>query len=198
MALPAMRARPRRGISPSTWSRCVRMSTTAKVGRAGADEQGRDYRVRPDSAGAGSYPRSAGRRIAPLCYRLHHGRIITAGRGPDRDLRSALRASADVPQDVFIYARNQICDFEALNPFFEIVQKGLTGLVDGEHYFDTVADDAFFDFRYRFEVHGRILSSGTPYDNRFISVVTIKNRKIVHWRDYMDSLAAWTALKGAA
>ena len=47
------------------------------------------------------------------------------------------------------------------------------------------------------EVHGKILSSGTPYDNRHISVVTIKNRKIVRWRDYMDSLAAWTALKGA-
>src|ERR1700730_10094695 len=54
MALPAMRARPRRGISPSTRSRCVRMSMTAKVGRAGADEQERDYRVRPESAGAGS------------------------------------------------------------------------------------------------------------------------------------------------
>jgi uncharacterized protein len=131
--------------------------------------------------------------------------------------------------------------FAALNPFFEIIQKGLTGLVDGEHYFDTIADDALFDFRYRFpgwpptirgradlmaqfsgygdnirlhaadglvvhhaqdrrvvileyEVHGKILSTGIPYDNRFISVVTIKDRKIVHWRDYMDSLAAWTAL----
>ena len=47
------------------------------------------------------------------------------------------------------------------------------------------------------EVHGKILSSGTPYDNRLISVVTIKNRNIVRWRDYMDSLAPWTALKGA-
>jgi ketosteroid isomerase-like protein len=131
--------------------------------------------------------------------------------------------------------------FEALNPFFEIVQEGLRGLVDGEHYFDTIADDAFFEFRYNFpgfpstvrgradlvasfsnygksirlhsgdslvvhrsqdsrvvileyEVHGTILSTGVPYDNRFISVVTIENRKIVHWRDYMDSLAAWTAL----
>jgi uncharacterized protein len=45
-----------------------------------------------------------------------------------------------------------------------------------------------------YEVHGRILASGAPYDNRLISVVTIENRKIVHWRDYMDSLAAWTAL----
>jgi ketosteroid isomerase-like protein len=31
-------------------------------------------------------------------------------------------------------------------------------------------------------------------ENRLISAVTIKHRKIVHWRDYLDSLAAWTAL----
>jgi uncharacterized protein len=49
-----------------------------------------------------------------------------------------------------------------------------------------------------YEVHGRILSSGTGYDNRFISVVTIENRKIIHWRDYMDSLAAWRALNSAS
>jgi uncharacterized protein len=36
------------------------------------------------------------------------------------------------------------------------------------------------------EVHGRILPSGAGYDNRFISVVTIENRKIIHWKDYMD------------
>src|SRR5579862_8868466 len=40
--------------------------------------------------------------------------------------------------------------FEALNPFFEIVLKGLSGLVDGEHYFDTFADDAVFESRYHF------------------------------------------------
>jgi ketosteroid isomerase-like protein len=131
--------------------------------------------------------------------------------------------------------------FNALNPFFEIVQEGLTGLVDGKHFFDTIAESASFDFRYNFpgwpltirgranlmdqfsgygntiklhsadglvvhrtqddrvvileyEVHGKILSTGLSYDNRFISVITIENRKIVHWRDYMDSLAAWTAL----
>ncbi len=134
--------------------------------------------------------------------------------------------------------------FEALNPFFEIVLRGLGGLVDGEHYFDTFADDAIFESRYHFpgwpvtirgratlmaslsgygktiklhsgdalvahrtqnsrvvileyEVHGVVLSSGAPYDNRFISVITIENRKIVHWRDYMDSLSAWTALNSS-
>jgi ketosteroid isomerase-like protein len=128
-----------------------------------------------------------------------------------------------------------------MNPFFEVVMKGLSGLVDGEHYFDTFADDAIFESRYHFpgwpliirgranlvaslagygktirvhsgdalvahrsqdsrvvileyEVHGKILATGAPYDNRLISIVTIENRKIVHWRDYMDSLAAWTAL----
>jgi ketosteroid isomerase-like protein len=134
--------------------------------------------------------------------------------------------------------------FEALNPFFEVVLSGLTGLVDGEHFFDTFAEDAIFESRYRFpgwaatihgranlmaslsgygktiklhsgdalvvhrsedsrvvileyEVHGKFLSSGAPYDNRLISVVTIANGKIVHWRDYMDSLAAWTGLNSA-
>ena len=142
--------------------------------------------------------------------------------------------------------KNDYAGFEALNPFFEIVLRGLSGLVDGEHYFDTFADDAIFESRYHFpgwpvtirgraglmaslsgygktiqlrsadalvvhrtedtrtedrrivileyEVHGEILSSGARYDNRLISVVTIEKRKIVHWRDYMDSLAAWTAL----
>jgi hypothetical protein len=37
-------------------------------------------------------------------------------------------------------------------------------------------------------------ATGAPFDNRFVSIITIENKKIVHWRDYMDSLAAWTAL----
>jgi hypothetical protein len=42
------------------------------------------------------------------------------------------------------------------------------------------------------------LSSGATYDNRFISVIRIENRKIIHWRDYMDSLASWTALNSGS
>ena len=38
--------------------------------------------------------------------------------------------------------------FEALNPFFEVVMEGLRGLVDGDHYFDTIGDNAVFEFRY--------------------------------------------------
>jgi uncharacterized protein len=45
-----------------------------------------------------------------------------------------------------------------------------------------------------YEVHGTVLATGVKYDNRFCSVVETENRKIVHWRDYMDSLSAWNAL----
>ena len=45
-----------------------------------------------------------------------------------------------------------------------------------------------------YEVHGKIRATDTPFDNRFVSIATIENRKIVRWRDYMDSLAAWRAL----
>ena len=47
-----------------------------------------------------------------------------------------------------------------------------------------------------YEVHGKILATGVDYDNRFCSVIRVENRKIAHWRDYMDSLAAWRALTG--
>lgn len=45
-----------------------------------------------------------------------------------------------------------------------------------------------------YEVHGTILATDVAYNNRFCSIIKIENRKIVHWRDYMDSLAAWNAL----
>ena len=47
-----------------------------------------------------------------------------------------------------------------------------------------------------YQVHDKAVKTGARYDNRFVSIVTIKNRKIVRWRDYMDSLAAWHVLTG--
>jgi uncharacterized protein len=45
-----------------------------------------------------------------------------------------------------------------------------------------------------YEVHGTVLATGAKYNNRFCSIIKIGSRKISHWRDYMDSLAAWNAL----
>jgi ketosteroid isomerase-like protein len=49
-----------------------------------------------------------------------------------------------------------------------------------------------------YEVEGTILATGAQYNNRFCSIIKLKNRRIAHWRDYMDSLAAWNALTAAA
>ncbi|MCS2893137.1 nuclear transport factor 2 family protein [Parabacteroides faecis] len=130
--------------------------------------------------------------------------------------------------------RNHPAFRENAKPFFSIVMDGLMGEVDGEHFWDAVAEDAIFEFMYNvpgftnkiegrkaymdwfegysmelkyadnlrvykdieqgvitleYQVHGASPYSQKLYDNRFCSIVTIKDRKIVHWRDYADSLA---------
>ena len=37
-------------------------------------------------------------------------------------------------------------DFRALDPFFRIIEQGLQGLVDGDHFFNLLADDVVVDF----------------------------------------------------
>ena len=131
--------------------------------------------------------------------------------------------------------RNHPAFNENAEPFYSIIMEGLKGEVDGEHFWDAVAEDAIFEFLYNFpgfanktegrkaymewfgsytnllhsadnlkvyksakpenviileyEVHGIVPFTGKTYDNRFCSIITIENRKITHWRDYMDSLA---------
>ena len=44
-----------------------------------------------------------------------------------------------------------------------------------------------------YEVHGESVQTGRPYDNRFVSVVTIKDRRVTHSRDYLDPIAIFDA-----
>ena len=119
-------------------------------------------------------------------------------------------------------------------PFYSIIMEGLKGEVDGEHFWDAVAENAIFEFLYdipgftnkiegrkaymdwfggyanilhsadnlrmhksaqsnvvilEYEIHGMVPHTGKAYNNRFCSIITIEDRKIIHWRDYMDSLA---------
>jgi len=132
-------------------------------------------------------------------------------------------------------------DFKALDPFFRIIEDGLRGIADGEHFFDLLTDDAVFEYvitvpgyprrvvgraavdeLYRpygdtffldrcfdLAVHhdretgvvvleyaseGRVVHSGAAYGNRYISVVTIVDRKITRWRDYLDPIAVFDAI----
>jgi len=131
-------------------------------------------------------------------------------------------------------------NFGADGPFFGVIQQGLKGLVDGEDYFDLLADDVVFEYvisvpgyprrvqgrqnivdLYRaydqymkvhsadnlsiyrdpeasavvleYEVHGESVQTGRPYNNRFVSIITVKDRKVTHWRDYLDPVAVFDA-----
>jgi ketosteroid isomerase-like protein len=134
-------------------------------------------------------------------------------------------------------------DFRALDPFFRIIEQGLEGLVDGDHFFDFLAEDVVFDFVitvpeyprhvvgrdhlielyrgygstffldrcYDLRVHrsdttssvileyaseGTVVPTGYPYGNRYISVITLRDRKVSYWRDYLDPLRVVAALEG--
>jgi uncharacterized protein len=131
-------------------------------------------------------------------------------------------------------------DFRALDPFFRIIEQALAGLVDGEHFFDLLADEVVFDYiitvpgyprhvvgraavaeLYRpygetfvldrcfdLAVHrdretgvvvleyaseGRAVRTGARYSNRYVSVLTIAERKVTGWRDYLDPIAVFDA-----
>ena len=45
-----------------------------------------------------------------------------------------------------------------------------------------------------YAVHGRAVGTGRAYDNHFVSVITIKDRRVTHWRDYLDPVAVFDAV----
>ena len=44
-----------------------------------------------------------------------------------------------------------------------------------------------------YEVHGESALTGRSYDNRFVSIVTVKDGKVTWWRDYLDPIAVFDA-----
>ena len=144
-------------------------------------------------------------------------------------------------KDGVMSAINDLGDFKALDPFFQIIEQGLNSLADDGHFFDLLAEDVIFDYiitipgyprhvegrqaiaeLYRpygdtivldrchdLAVHhdrdtgvvvleyasqGRVVATGAPYANRYISVLTITDRKVSRWRDYLDPLAVFDAV----
>jgi ketosteroid isomerase-like protein len=136
---------------------------------------------------------------------------------------------------------DDLADFAALDPFFQIIRKGLAGLTDGDTFFDFLAEDVVFEYvvsvpgyprrvqgrravadLYRsygnlmmlhsadqlavhrdpetsvvvleYAVHGQAVGTGRAYDNHFVSVITVKDRQVTHWRDYLDPVAVFQAI----
>lgn len=138
-------------------------------------------------------------------------------------------------------AISNLRDFQTLDPFFRIIEQGVAELVDGDHFFDLLAEDVVFEYIitvpgyprrvvgrqaaaelyrpygttlilercYDLAVHhdrvtdvvvleyasqGRAVQTGAVYRNRYISVLSIVDRKVFRWRDYLDPLAVFAAI----
>ncbi|ORA26318.1 nuclear transport factor 2 family protein [Mycobacterium aquaticum] len=85
----------------------------------------------------------------------------------------------------------QIIGREALAELYSDYGKSIvqSGSSDVHRYYDPAASVVVLEYT----MHGTVVSTGAPYINRFVSVIAIKERKIVHWRDYLDPLAVFAA-----
>lgn len=129
--------------------------------------------------------------------------------------------------------------FEALHPFFDLVEEAIGNLVDGDHYFDYLTDDFVLESKYamsgifrtegrekvmaifrrygdilwldsmsdlkihygrdpnevilEYMSHGKGSKTGNPYTNAYASFITLENRKIKHWLDYIDQVEVMRA-----
>jgi uncharacterized protein len=57
-------------------------------------------------------------------------------------------------------------------------------------YYDAAQGVAVLEYA----AHGHAVATGNPYHNRFISVLTLRDREVVHWRDYLDPVAVFEAI----
>lgn len=53
-------------------------------------------------------------------------------------------------------------------------------------------------FVLEFTGHGKGVETGEPYDQQYISVIRLRDGKIVHYRDYWNPLVVLRALRGSA
>jgi len=127
--------------------------------------------------------------------------------------------------------RNHPAFREEVQPYYDIIMEGLKGEIDGECFWDAVAEHAIFKFFYsapnfpnlfegrqaymdwfggydmtvkfadnlevykdnkrgivvlEYQTYGNYAGSPEICGTQFCSIITIKERKIVHWRDYID------------
>ena len=60
-------------------------------------------------------------------------------------------------------------DYEAVNPYFDLVRGALGDLVDGEHFFDIVTDDVVYEVLYNFPGWPRIIQGRADLMTQFKS-----------------------------
>ena len=122
-----------------------------------------------------------------------------------RTIRDGLKGWADGEDYFDLLADDVVVEYVISVPGYPSRVEGRRAVIDlYSGYDDYMAVHAADNLRvYRdpeasvavleYEVHGESVLTGRAYDNRFASIITVKDRKVTHWRDYLDPIAVFDA-----
>jgi len=96
------------------------------------------------------------------------------------------RARLEEGDGDLLSARLDLPDLATIGPSDAIEALDSALLVAGSCLLFVTADE--------YAVHGQAVRTGRTYDNHYVSVITIKDRKVAHWRDYLDPVAIFNAI----
>jgi ketosteroid isomerase-like protein len=127
-------------------------------------------------------------------------------RGPFfRVIREGLDGLAEGDDYFDLLAEDVTFEFVISVPGYPRAVKGRQNIIDlysgYDEYMKVRAADSLRVYRdpeasvvvLEYEVHGESVKTGLPYDNRFVSIVTVENGKVIRWRDYLDPVAVFDA-----
>jgi ketosteroid isomerase-like protein len=125
-----------------------------------------------------------------------------------RIIEAGLREYADGEHFFDLLAEDAVFDFVITVPGYPRHVVGRDSLIElYRSYASTFFLDRRDDLRVHhssatssvvleYSSHGKVVATGYPYGNRYISVAIIKDRKVTRWRDYLDPLRVFAALDG--
>jgi uncharacterized protein len=152
--------------------------------------QGQPTRREPGDQDRGSRPGQSQRRSR--CNR----------RGTDQHRRPRLQeCSGGSRRGIVTPPIANPADFAALDLFFRIIEQGLDGLAGPSHFWDLLAEDLAVHHDatkgvvvLEYASEGHVVGTGRRYANRYISVLTLREGEVAHWRDYLDPVAVFDPL----
>lgn len=119
-----------------------------------------------------------------------------------RIIREGLEGFADGEDYFDLLADDVIFEYVISVPGYPRHVEGRQSIIDlyGDYMWVQTADNprVYRDLEasvviLEYEVHGESAQTGRPYDKRFVSIVTVKNKKVTRWRDYLDPIAVFDA-----
>jgi uncharacterized protein len=120
-------------------------------------------------------------------------------------IREGLKGLADGEDYFDLLADDVVFEYVISVPGYPRRAEGRQSIIDlysgYDHYMTVHAADNLRVYRdpqasvavLEYEVHGESVQTGRPYNNRFASVITVKDNKVTHWRDYLDPIAVFDA-----